>query len=251
MVQALTGGALMSIGTSLNLYAYGRLTSPSSIFNSLIKFDQSSGFYWKFSFFVGMICCPSILSWIYGNSVTTLNGTSVVFYDSNSSAIASLGVIGWCLAGLLIGYGSRMAGGCTISNVICGLPRLSRRSIVAVCVIGGSAVATATLRNKYSFLNDGIDVNTNLYNLWRLITHILFLVCCFFFFYILALNLRSSLFKEYLISFISGTIFGAGLLFSGMCRISKILGFLTINSSWDPTIAFAFASAAAMNFITF
>jgi len=40
-------------------------------------------------------------------------------------------------------------------------------------------------------------------------------------------------------------------MISGMCRISKVLGFLTLSSDWDPSLAFMMASAVLINIITF
>ena len=49
--------------------------------------------------------------------------------------------------------------------------------------------------------------------------------------------------KENVIAHITGIIFGVGLLFSGMVRRSKVIGFLAINSDWDPSLAFVLAAA--------
>jgi uncharacterized membrane protein YedE/YeeE len=49
-----------------------------------------------------------------------------------------------------------------------------------------------------------------------------------------------------LISLISGLLFGAGLLFSGMADPAKVLGFLTINQHWNPALMFVMASALAV-----
>jgi uncharacterized membrane protein YedE/YeeE len=57
---------------------------------------------------------------------------------------------------------------------------------------------------------------------------------------------------ENLFNYLFGLIFGLGLLISNMCRISKVLGFLTISSTrWDPTLAFVMGSAIAVNVVTF
>ena len=56
---------------------------------------------------------------------------------------------------------------------------------------------------------------------------------------------------EFIISFSSGLLFGLGLMISGMLRVTKIKGFLTINENWDPSLGFVMASALAINFITF
>jgi uncharacterized membrane protein YedE/YeeE len=57
--------------------------------------------------------------------------------------------------------------------------------------------------------------------------------------------------KELLINYGLGLIFGAGLVISGMCRITKIMGFLTINANWDPSLIFVMMSAVAINVVTF
>ena len=48
-----------------------------------------------------------------------------------------------------------------------------------------------------------------------------------------------------------GFIFGLGLVISGMCRRSKILGFLTLNSNWDPSLMFVMVGAIGVNIFTF
>jgi uncharacterized membrane protein YedE/YeeE len=57
--------------------------------------------------------------------------------------------------------------------------------------------------------------------------------------------------KELILSYIFGVFFGLGLTLSGMCRISKILGFLTLNDNWDPSLMFVMMSAVTINFFTF
>lgn len=57
---------------------------------------------------------------------------------------------------------------------------------------------------------------------------------------------------EYIYSFLFGSLFGLGLMISGMNRISKILNFLVIDKDvWDPTLMFVMGSAVAVNVVTF
>jgi len=51
------------------------------------------------------------------------------------------------VAGLLVGYGTRMANGCTSGHGVCGLARLSPRSLAAVSIFMGSAMVTVALRH--------------------------------------------------------------------------------------------------------
>jgi len=54
-----------------------------------------------------------------------------------------------------------------------------------------------------------------------------------------------------LISFIEGIIFVVGLAISGMCRRSKIEGFLTMYKDWDPSLMLVMVGGLLINFITF
>lgn len=49
----------------------------------------------------------------------------------------------------------------------------------------------------------------------------------------------------------TGIIFGLGLIVSGMSKRSKVVGFLTLNSDWDPSLAFVMVGAIAFNLIAF
>ena len=53
------------------------------------------------------------------------------------------------------------------------------------------------------------------------------------------------------ISFFVGVLFGIGLMVSGMCRRTKIVGFLTINDNWDPSLILVMGGAIAVNLLTF
>ena len=53
------------------------------------------------------------------------------------------------------------------------------------------------------------------------------------------------------ISFLSGLVFGIGLLLSGMSSPSKVLGFLDLGGRWDPSLAFVMAGAIAVGAIAF
>ena len=62
----------------------------------------------------------------------------------------------WVLAGLLVGFGTKLANGCTSGHGVCGLPRLSKRSMTAVFTFVGAGIAMATLRYNYPFLKGGV-----------------------------------------------------------------------------------------------
>lgn len=155
----------------------------------------------------------------------------------------------WILGGLLVGWGTRMGNGCTSGHGVCGMPRFAPRSIVAVCTFMGTGVAMATFRYYVPFFQGGSTFGESYATVWRWISLVIFLAGLTFAAY-LTLNSATSK-KELLINYGLGLIFGAGLLFSGMCKISKIMGFLTLNEYWDPSLIFVMMSAVAINVLTF
>jgi uncharacterized protein len=155
----------------------------------------------------------------------------------------------WILGGLLVGWGTRMGNGCTSGHGVCGMPRLAPRSIVAVCTFMATGIAMATFRYYVPFFTEGSSFGQAYTDAWRWISLAL----------IIALNLlngivmfktQSSL-QELITNYGLGLLFGDGLVISGMTRITKIMGFLTINSNWDPSLIFVMMSAVAINFFTF
>ena len=145
---------LIGISSTLNLLWYGRITGMSGIFNSLVKFDKEAGFYWKFCFFTGLISVPSVLYYTCCNQINLSMGTktyNLIMFDQLAWTTKNLNLIGMIVAGILVGFGTRMGNGCTSGHSVCGIPRLSVRSIVATCCFMATAMAIATLRFNSPF----------------------------------------------------------------------------------------------------
>jgi len=75
------------------------------------------------------------------------------------------------------------------------------------------------------------------------------LVSVAFYIILLLKNLGDNLFKEYIVAYGCGLLFGSGLMISGLCRVSKVINFLTIGSHWDMTILFILVTALLFNFL--
>mgnify|MGYP003343392840 CR=1 FL=1 len=58
-------------------------------------------------------------------------------------------------------------------------------------------------------------------------------------------------FKTALFAFIAGLIFGLGLILAGMANPAKVLGFLDVAGTWDPSLAFVMAGAIMIGFVAF
>lgn len=128
----LLGGALIGLSASLLLWANGRVAGISGVVGSLlapIRGDIS----WRALFFGGLLAGGLLLAWLRPVSF---------------AAPASLSLGGGALlvvAGLLVGFGSRLGNGCTSGHGVCGISRGSTRSIAATLTFMATGVLTVFL----------------------------------------------------------------------------------------------------------
>ncbi|HAF01960.1 MAG TPA: YeeE/YedE [Methylophilaceae bacterium] len=113
-VSALLGGAMIGTATSILILCNGRIAGISGIIGGLIKVTHADRI-WRIAFIVGLISAPLI--W---QMFTVLPEITIS---------ASPGLL--ILSGLIVGFGTRLGSGCTSGHGICGISRLSLRSIVA------------------------------------------------------------------------------------------------------------------------
>ena len=95
---------------------------------------------------MGMVCASAGILYFY-SKMPEFNKVMQLPFDSknmiNSSSVTHL-----IVAGLLVGMGTDLSNGCTSGHGLCGMPRLSIRSLTAVMAFLGTALATATLSLK-------------------------------------------------------------------------------------------------------
>ncbi|MGI9220288.1 MAG: YeeE/YedE family protein [Woeseiaceae bacterium] len=125
---AAIGGALIGLAAVILLWLNGRIAGISGIMNGAFnKSLQESG--WRIAFLVGLVAGGLLFQFIAEKPVTDRTDFPV-----------------WMtvVAGLLVGYGTRLGSGCTSGHGVCGISRLSIRSIVATLtfVFVGMLVAT-------------------------------------------------------------------------------------------------------------
>ena len=113
-LTALAGGALIGLAASLLLVVHGRVAGVSSIFGNVL--DRPSDGLWRAGFVTGMAATGAVAALAF------------------PSAIGEPPLRLWAvaLAGLLVGIGTRIGDGCTSGHGVCGLSRLSVRSLAAV-----------------------------------------------------------------------------------------------------------------------
>ena len=128
-IPALIGGALIGLSAALLFALNGRIAGVSGILHNVWR-RPTGDTLWRALFVVGLIAGGAI-------AFHTLPVTFAA-RDGYSSA--------WLVtAGLLVGFGTRMCSGCTSGHGVCGMARLSSRSLVATATFLLVGVATASL----------------------------------------------------------------------------------------------------------
>ncbi|EJG0778003.1 YeeE/YedE family protein [Vibrio parahaemolyticus] len=128
--ESLFGGILLGISATILLLVNGKIAGISGIMNGIMS-PKKGDYSWRLLFAVGMIAGGLISILMLGVAVP-------------STANLSLGMV--IAAGLLVGIGTRLGNGCTSGHGICGMGRLSKRSIVATCVFMVVAGLTVFVR---------------------------------------------------------------------------------------------------------
>lgn len=252
--MAILGGGFIALATTLNLLMMGRITGMSGMFFTLVRLKRSEGLTWKFCGIVGIIFVPFLFYYCDSRNID-INGYNYRVLDSQTQATKELDVAGWIVGGLLVGFGTKLGNGCTSGHGVCGIPRLSLRSFVAVMTFMSTAVGIATLRFYEPFFDGTDTAGGTLVEVYQHFMQALFGLM-FIGMLILAIHqfvtqTQPGLRYDPAISFFIGAIFGIGLLISGMCRRTKIMHFLSLGDGWDPSLMFVMASAVSINLVTF
>jgi uncharacterized protein len=151
LILAFIGGLLISISTSLHLFMKGRITGMSGAFFGVISLEKNN-LHWKACLICSMIVVSSAF---YLQFSTNSYYDSSTFFDISN---ADLNPFGFILAGLFVGFGTKMSNGCTSGHGVCGLSRFSIRSFVAVPIFLLSAIGMANLRYYQPFFNEPVDM---------------------------------------------------------------------------------------------
>jgi uncharacterized membrane protein YedE/YeeE len=125
---ALVGGLLIGLASALFVLLNGRVAGISGILGGLLR-PLRGDIAWRLAFVAGLVDAP--LLYALGAAVPTPR------IDAGFGSLA--------LAGLIVGVGTRYGAGCTSGHGVCGVSRLSLRSIVATLVFMGAGFATVFL----------------------------------------------------------------------------------------------------------
>ncbi|MBI3898904.1 MAG: YeeE/YedE family protein [Gammaproteobacteria bacterium] len=128
--SGLLGGILIGISTALLLFANGRIAGISGIVGGLLA-PRRGELGWRFMFVAGL--------WIGALAFVFARGEPLrITLEASWPTMA--------VAGLLVGFGTRMGSGCTSGHGVCGIARFSKRSIVATLVFQLSAIITVLIK---------------------------------------------------------------------------------------------------------
>lgn len=125
---ALAGGILLGLASAIFILVNGRILGISGIVGGLLR-PKAGDSQWRISFVLGMLAAPWLYSLVMGPVVATVDASWVMVV----------------VAGLLVGVGTRYGAGCTSGHGVCGLSRLSPRSLVATLAFMGAGFATVFL----------------------------------------------------------------------------------------------------------
>ncbi len=126
--SALGGGLMLGLASALFILVNGRILGISGIVGGLMR-PQSKDVGWRLSFLLGLLIAPLLYLLLVGPVAARIDA-------------------GWAtvvVAGLLVGFGTRYGSGCTSGHGVCGLSRLSPRSLVATLAFMGAGFATVFL----------------------------------------------------------------------------------------------------------
>ena len=125
---SLTGGLILGVASAMFILLNGRILGISGILGGLMP-PKGGDTWWRVAFLLGLFAAPTVF-----HAVMPLEWVTAPRIEAGE-----LTVIG---AGLLVGIGTRYASGCTSGHGVCGLSRLSPRSLVATLSFMGAGFLT-------------------------------------------------------------------------------------------------------------
>ncbi|TDJ65092.1 MAG: YeeE/YedE family protein [Proteobacteria bacterium] len=124
-LSALIGGALIGGAATLLLILNGRIAGIAGILGGLLPAEKGDAT-WRLLFLAGLV----IGAFVYA----ALSGGAPLVIDATVPMLIA--------GGLITGFGARLGGGCTSGHGVCGLGRLSARSLAATCVFMAATFVT-------------------------------------------------------------------------------------------------------------
>lgn len=132
MINALIGGVIIGIAVSVMLYFNGRVTGIAGIIGSTLR-PEKTQFAWRLAFIGGLVVGGMVIKIFYPEA---LESTLQI------STVSSIG------AGFLVGFGTLLGNGCTSGHGVCGISRMSIRSIISTVTFITFGILTVIILKK-------------------------------------------------------------------------------------------------------
>lgn len=133
LVGGLIGGFLIGLAAVLLLALNGRIAGISGILSGAITSRERSERFWRLLFLVGLIIGAAIYRLFYGPLQIQVEASAPILLA----------------AGLLVGFGTRLGSGCTSGHGVCGIARLSPRSMLATLIFMVFGIFTVYLTTHW------------------------------------------------------------------------------------------------------
>ena len=128
-VASAAGGMLIGLAAALLWLGLGRIAGISGIVGGILPIRRKEAA-WRAAFLAGLLAAPLLLGLAAG-------------YSAPAPVLESVDLL--AVAGLLVGFGTRLGSGCTSGHGVCGIARLSPRSLISTAVFMATAAATVFL----------------------------------------------------------------------------------------------------------
>jgi uncharacterized membrane protein YedE/YeeE len=258
--SGIMGGLLIGLTSSGYLYYTGRLTGLSGIVEGILLADAEDTKGWTLAYFMGLLSSGAVLYYVRPESFgSELQGMTLT-------------PLAMAVAGIVTGFGTRLANGCTSGHGICGLSRRSPRSLAAVLTFMCTGALSAYV-SRNTFIADlirhpvGITFEETAMQLvvpsLVTMTGVATLFNKRFFLNQMFFGsdddkpsnraISYQKLQDYAISFISAFTFGIGLGYAGMCNPERVLKFLdfTGKGGFDPSLMGVMGGGVLFNLVTF
>eukprot|EP00928_Gymnodinium_smaydae_P049339 TRINITY_DN33103_c0_g1_i1.p1 TRINITY_DN33103_c0_g1~~TRINITY_DN33103_c0_g1_i1.p1 ORF type:complete len:350 (-),score=33.81 TRINITY_DN33103_c0_g1_i1:140-1189(-) len=237
-VESGVGGLLIGLSALVAYLVDGKIAGVAGIMGPCLRSAAScqkveGAYLWKIIFLLGLVL---------GGLVHLVANRSFAFPHA-----LEFSPLRYALAGVAIGFGTRTGRGCTSGHGICGLPRLSLRSWIAVPTFMACAAVTVAVTRHVLKVDSSTPwgvAELQWPPQWQ------FPVAALSVSAVLAASafLLPGKIREVFSPFASGLIFALGLGCAGMTSQAKVLDFLDFGGTWDPSLAFVMGCGMAVSF---
>jgi uncharacterized membrane protein YedE/YeeE len=268
-ISGVLGGGLIGLSAGTLLLLNGDILGASGIVSSITvspwKALTDPSQHWKLVFLSSFLLTSTIY---YGPTFDAPAAASL----SSGRSISTLGTI---LAGFLVGFGTKLGNGCTTGHGICGLARMSLRSLASVMTFMATGVATTILTSptgplanytKFLQTNTSTSTDERLEFAGSIVT-LSVVGATLLASYSMSRrkassqdgNANANAITSYTAKVgpaaLSGIMFAAGLYNSGMIYTSKVFGFMDVSAissgDWDPTLAMVMGGGLMTSWIAY